>query len=541
MSASRDRQRAAVAFSLSCLLVLLILVPASLADAYDPPPSYYNTATGAGATLKSQLHDIIDGHTVYSYDAARTILQVTDADPNSPGRILLAYNRASVVGTWDSGATWNREHTWPRSLGVGTSGADNSDLHQLRPADPSLNSSRNNLNFGGAFGGSYGRVSDGGTKWYPGDADAGMIARQQFYMAVRYDGSDANTVDLELVTGNPGSGNTLGDLNRLIEWHYAATPDDFERRRNQVIYDSYQHNRNPFVDRPEYVWSVFVDQQNDSQLGFVGGTTGSDGVSHLELDLGAAIVGGAGPATSQVTLQKQGDDGTYYSVTTDGLATSSVTGRYNAFRTGGPGSQALTVGLDVSTASAGVTTGSVLVDNLDITTQGGTGRGANDGDDLLELSFTVFDHANASFAAAADTGELVLDFGTVQQGESVSDLTFDLHNLMTASGYVADLEIDGISALGDVGAFALGLDPDATVSGGASLQVAVSMATSVAGVFEATYNLLNSDIDLSGAAAGDPLSLTVRGVVVVPEPGTGLIVLVLLALRRRRGRGTPSF
>ena len=27
--------------------------------------------------------------------------------------------------------------------------------------------------------------------WYPGDADAGMIARQQFYMAVRYDGTEA--------------------------------------------------------------------------------------------------------------------------------------------------------------------------------------------------------------------------------------------------------------------------------------------------------------------------------------------------------------
>ena len=36
----------------------------------------------------------------------------------------------------------------------------------------------------------------------------------------------------------------------------AAPPDDFERRRNQVIYSGYQNNRNPFIDRPELVWSV---------------------------------------------------------------------------------------------------------------------------------------------------------------------------------------------------------------------------------------------------------------------------------------------
>ena len=29
-----------------------------------------------------------------------------------------------------------------------------------------------------------------------------MIARQQFYLAVRYDGTEANTQDLEIGTGN---------------------------------------------------------------------------------------------------------------------------------------------------------------------------------------------------------------------------------------------------------------------------------------------------------------------------------------------------
>ncbi len=199
----------------------------ALPEALGPPPGYYDTATGTGSALKQQLHDIIDDHTVFSYGDARTLLQDTDQDPNDPDSILLVYDRVSLdvsqinpngsIPGWDSGVSWNREHTWPRSRGIFSSGPDNSDLHQLRPSTPSVNSSRSNLNFGGAFGQSFGRVTDSGNEvWYPGDADAGMIARQQFYSAVRYDGSDANTTDLELVSGNPETSN-LGDLDRLVE------------------------------------------------------------------------------------------------------------------------------------------------------------------------------------------------------------------------------------------------------------------------------------------------------------------------------------
>ena len=76
-------------------------------------------------------------------------------------------------------------------------------------------------------------------------------------MATRFDGSETNTTDLELYYGNPTTAQGLGDLKRLLEWHFAAPPDTFERRRNQVIFDNYQHNRNPFIDHPEYVWSIF--------------------------------------------------------------------------------------------------------------------------------------------------------------------------------------------------------------------------------------------------------------------------------------------
>lgn len=155
------------------------------AGTYDPPAGYYATATGTGAALKAQLNEIIDDHVVFSYDAARSILQVTDADPATPGNMLTVYNRMSLnvaainpdgpIPGWDGGVSWNREHTWPDSRGLGGTGPAYSDLHHVRPATPAVNSSRGNKNFGGAYGQSYGAVTDGGDLWYPGDADAGRV------------------------------------------------------------------------------------------------------------------------------------------------------------------------------------------------------------------------------------------------------------------------------------------------------------------------------------------------------------------------------
>jgi hypothetical protein len=70
-----------------------------------------------------------------------------------------------------------------------------------------------------------------------------------------------------------------------LQWHYAAPVDEFELLRNQRVY-GYQNNRNPFIDRPEYAWSLFVDQQNDSQI-YVGASPNTDGSSSVAVDLGS--------------------------------------------------------------------------------------------------------------------------------------------------------------------------------------------------------------------------------------------------------------
>jgi len=249
-----------------CFLALLIGWACTAQALYDPPANYYTNATGKfGATLKSALHAIIAPHTVKSYDDARTILQVLDVDPGNATKIVLVYSGFSVTKTWDSGSTWNREHLWPQSRGVST-GPGSSDLFNLRPSNPVVNSSRGNKWFdnSNASDASYKSsahvsaplCSSDSDSWQPRSAEQGDIARAMFYMDTRYDGAEPNTVDLEL-TNVVVTSSQMGIFFTLLQWHLADPVDDIERRRNDLIYSNYQANRNPYVDHPEYVQMVY--------------------------------------------------------------------------------------------------------------------------------------------------------------------------------------------------------------------------------------------------------------------------------------------
>lgn len=511
----------------------------ALADSYDPPPIYYGTATGTGATLKSQLHNIIKNATPLSYDSARSNLQITDADPNAPGHMITVYDRTSLnvaainpngsIPGWDSGTTWNREHTWPQSRGiVNTSAPDGSDLFELRPALTSNNGDRGNVNYGGAYGAQgWGLVSDGGTKWYPGDADAGMIAREEFYMAVRYDGTEANTTDLELFAGDPSTSQGLGDLNRLIEWNYAAPPDLFERRRDQIIYDQFQHNRDPFTDHPEYVWSVFVNQTNNSQLSIAGSSVNADGSSTRNVDLGRVFVNSAVPGAQSFTVNKSGTNGTYFGVTTTGAATSSLSGTFNNMRTNQTDSKSITVGLNTTTTTAGLKSGGVTIDNLDITTGGGAGHGANDANDTFNVSLTVLDHSTPSFASNSASSVLTHDFGNVSIGAMSPSFSFDVYNLLATAGFTANMDFDSVVPSGNSAAFSTDLAGSAgslVLGGGAGHSFTSSLTASNIGTFSATYLLNFSDENIAGALDKSiTLMLTGKTILAGDYNGDGIV------------------
>jgi endonuclease I len=115
------------------------------------------------------------------------------------------------------------------------------DLHNLKPADPSENSSRSNK---------YYDYLTSSVAYEPPDEVKGDVARILFYMMIRYE-------ILELVDTEPTT-YQMGLLGVLLEWNDLDPVDDFERNRNEVIYAN-QGNRNPFIDYDHFVELIFGD------------------------------------------------------------------------------------------------------------------------------------------------------------------------------------------------------------------------------------------------------------------------------------------
>ena len=235
---------------------------------------YYSTINGqSGSELKSALNSIIDNHNSISYtpgvwDAHKDLYE----DPNNADNIILFYSQASIdKSNQDSGGSpstyFNREHLWPRSYGIGTSGSDNTDLHHLVPVYKGVNSSRSNKYFDNSepsqpdYENPANDLSPSCTAnsdtFEPGDAQKGRVARAILYMATRYD-------YLELVNTPPSappstSDSRMAQLRTLLDWNRKALPAVKEKNNNQKIYELYQNNRNPFIDYPEFADAIWAD------------------------------------------------------------------------------------------------------------------------------------------------------------------------------------------------------------------------------------------------------------------------------------------
>ncbi|MFE4958551.1 endonuclease I family protein [Streptomyces sp. NPDC056653] len=225
--------------------------------------TYYQDALGkTGTQLKSALHSIISVQTKISYSQVWDALKNTDQDPANSSDVILLYTGRSEPKSDNGGAVgqWNREHVWAKSHGdFGTSTGPGTDIHHLRPEDVTVNSIRGNKDFdngGTAVSGAAGNYTDSDS-FESRDAVKGDVARMILYMAVRYEGDDA-FADLEPNDQvDNGSAPNIGRLSVLKQWSQEDPPDSFEERRNDVIFDQYQHNRNPFIDHPEWVEAIW--------------------------------------------------------------------------------------------------------------------------------------------------------------------------------------------------------------------------------------------------------------------------------------------
>ncbi|WDS36736.1 endonuclease [Pseudoxanthomonas sp.] len=268
----------------------------------DPGDYYGKVNTSSPSQLRCSLYETIKGHTAYPYSGSGTntwsILEIADENPADSSKVLDVYKNHSYTKVSDragtgSGTTYNREHTWPNSLGFGSATGDMglpyapyTDTHMLFLTDSSYNADRGNKPYADCSSGCGERATEanngegGGSGVYPGNsnwvkspdgnqgsfevwaAHKGDVARAVMYMAIRYEGdADPNTgqsePDLELtddrskIVITSSSPAYMGLLSTLLAWSAADPPDDVERERNEVIY-SFQGNRNPFVDHPEW-------------------------------------------------------------------------------------------------------------------------------------------------------------------------------------------------------------------------------------------------------------------------------------------------
>jgi len=233
---------------------------------------YYQANDLIGTQLMNQLHLIINqDFSSKTYDEVRFILEQTDRSIDDPSKVWNIYDGALVPAGWDGGITWNREHVWPNSrLGMDRvlsyQRNQATDLHNLRAATPSVNSSRSDRFYADGRGANT-ITANGG--YYPGDDHKGDVARIILYMEVMYKDilTLTNSLDILLDESNHYtlSGARMGLLNLLLDWHKEDPVDDFERQRNNVIY-TYQNNRNPFIDKPEYVHLIWENRTIEELL-----------------------------------------------------------------------------------------------------------------------------------------------------------------------------------------------------------------------------------------------------------------------------------
>ncbi|MCF6131858.1 endonuclease [Flavobacterium wongokense] len=268
------------------------------------PPGYYNTATGTGYTLKTQLFNIIKDHNDRGYAGLWTTYETSDRDHQYENDDTLIdlysenptgadpYNfviNTNQCGSYSAeGGCYNREHVIPQSYFGNGVQPMYSDAHSVLPTDGKVNGWRDDHPYGvvaattnpcnaGATntpcatqnGSKLGNnVNSGYSAGYsskvfePLDAFKGDIARVIFYFATRYEdqlvGFFTTTSSEAKVIFDGTSGHTFSQtfLNILLTWNTQDPVSAREIERNDAIY-ARQGNRNPFIDHPEWATTIW--------------------------------------------------------------------------------------------------------------------------------------------------------------------------------------------------------------------------------------------------------------------------------------------
>ncbi len=369
-------------------LLFLFLFTVSFGQA---PANYYTTATGTGYTLKTQLYNIIKGHTTLSYGDLYVTYETSDIDNffEKDGSVLDMYSenpigadpytysiattqRCGSAGYNKEGDCYNREHIIPQSI-FNEASPMVSDAHFITPTDGEVNGIRSNYphsvvatatqtTLNGSKLGASTTAGYSGPVFEPIDEFKGDIARMYFYFATRYENTVAG-YNYAMFNNSTHKVFTTAFLNQLLAWHNQDPVSDREIARNNAIY-ARQNNRNPYIDNPSYVAAVWTTEPADTEVPtvvtnlMVTSTTSNSailtwtaatdnvGVTGYDLYVNGTFKSSFTGLTATVTGLLPSTTYSFYIITRDdernsSVASASVEGITTAVPTGGSGAKEL--------------------------------------------------------------------------------------------------------------------------------------------------------------------------------------------------------
>lgn len=251
------------------------------------PAGYYDAAVGkSGRELQAALSGIIDHHTVLTYGSDNPgglwhAFRTTDVRPD--GTVWDIYSNCVFI-PWEDGhisaagecvGGTQQEHTFCQSWMNYSSTPLYSDMFHIYPVDAWVNGRRSNHPYGevpdeqdlitrlfqnGAKLGYNGYISEDyesfcSQVYEPIDEYKGDIARGFFYIATRYMFEDSEFSESYGMTVK--SQLRPWALSMMRKWNRQDTVSQKELNRNNLIFNQFQHNRNPYIDFPELVELVF--------------------------------------------------------------------------------------------------------------------------------------------------------------------------------------------------------------------------------------------------------------------------------------------
>ena len=256
----------------------------------------------------------------------------------------------------------NQEHLWAKSCGFqdeSPAAGARGDLMHLWAGNGRVNGDTHSNYYYGYVdttktynnAGSYASTLSGNLKGYsktlggsvtvfePQNSDKGDIARAIFYMAARYnylsgsdsDGIDAGNPNLEIVNDvtswqNNGYQSTtsrtgkMGIIQDLLKWNEIDPPDEFEIHRNNLCYNNFTKNRNPFIDFPSWanaIWGTVDANGNYNSTPATYATPSTDAIGSSTVNPVFSI------SNTQLNLQV-GETATLSATNADGNITWSI-------------------------------------------------------------------------------------------------------------------------------------------------------------------------------------------------------------------------